>query len=101
MAVRSWLPFGADGVPTQTNDISVSRIACRASLVTDTRPESTTSRINSWMPSSRIGDLRLRISSSLTGSMSTPTTSMSVAREARERHRANVAEPEDADALGR
>ncbi len=30
MAVRSWLPLAADGVPTQTNESSVSRIALRA-----------------------------------------------------------------------
>jgi hypothetical protein len=74
IAVRSWLPFAADGVPTQTNEISVSEIARRASLVTETRPESTTSAINSWIPSSRIGDLRLRIRPSFVGSMSTPMT---------------------------
>ena len=29
MALRSWLPFAADGVPTQTNDTSVSCMALR------------------------------------------------------------------------
>ena len=37
--MRSWLPFAAEGVPTQTNESSVSRIASAASSVTDTRPE--------------------------------------------------------------
>src|SRR6185436_10341151 len=71
-AVRSWPPLAAEGVPTQMNDTSVSSTARSASCVTLTRPESTTSRISSWMPSSRIGDLRARIRSSLARSTSTP-----------------------------
>ncbi len=38
MAPWSWLPFAADGVPTQINDMSLSRTALPASVVTDTLP---------------------------------------------------------------
>ena len=34
----SWLPLAADGVPTQTSEISLPQTAWRTSVVTATRP---------------------------------------------------------------
>ncbi len=65
IAETSWLPFGLEGVPTQTNERSVSRTAWATSFVTRTRPEATTSRVSSCTPSSTMGERPLRMRSSL------------------------------------
>ena len=55
IAVRSWLPFGRAGVPTQTNERSVERIASRTESVIVTVPPRITARVSSWMPVSTMG----------------------------------------------
>ena len=96
-AVWSWLPLAADGVPTQISDSSVSRRASPALLVTLTRPLATTLAISSTMPSSTTGVLPSRISCSFAASTSTPSDVVTLARQAGQRHGADVTESEDAD----
>ncbi len=85
MADWSWLPLGAEGVPTQTSESSVFSTASRVSRVTSTRPLAATWAIRSIMPSSTTGVLPAAIRSSFAWSTSTPTTRWpSRARHARE-----------------
>ena len=75
MAPWSWLPLAAEGVPTQTSEMSVASTASAASVVTRTWPLAATCCISSTMPSSTTGVLPAAMRSSLVRSMSTPTTS--------------------------
>ena len=63
------------GVPTQTNDTSVARIASRTESVTVTLPLRMMLRVSSWMPVSTIGACPRRSISSFDSSMSTPVIS--------------------------
>ena len=97
IAPWSWLPFGADGVPTQTNAISLSRTACR-----DVRGDADAAACGGLLHEldhALLHDRRLAgaISSSFARSTSTPMTSLAVARQACERYRADVSEAENAD----
>ena len=74
IAVWSWLPFGADGVPTQISETSVASTACRVSRLTETRPLATVSAISCTIPSSTTGVRPAAIRSSFAWSTSTPTT---------------------------
>ena len=67
-------PPGAEGVPTQTSEMSVLNTAARASVVTVRSPAATTSAVRSPIFSSTTGDLPCRRDSTLSGLTSTPTT---------------------------
>ncbi len=49
------LPFGADGVPTQTSEMSVSRMAAATSVVAVSDPSATTDAVSSPIRSSTTG----------------------------------------------
>ena len=97
IAPWSWLPLAADGVPTQTSEISLSRTAAAASVVTLTRPLAATLRISSTMPSSTTGVLPARDEVELGLFDVDADDVVAVARQAGERHRADIAQAEDAD----
>jgi hypothetical protein len=66
--------LAAEGVPTQTSEMSLPSTACSVSVVTVTRPLAATCCIRSTMPSSTTGVLPAAMRSSLVRSMSTPIT---------------------------
>src|SRR4030095_13580315 len=74
IAVWSWLPLGAEGVPTQRSEISLSSTAARVSRVTETRPLATTCVMRSTMPSSTTGVFPAEMRSSLAWSTLAPVT---------------------------
>jgi hypothetical protein len=79
--------LGADGVPTQTRDTSLSLTASAASVVARNEPSPTVFAISSPMRSSTIGAWPLLIRSTFTGLTSTPTTWCPIeARQAAETH---------------
>jgi hypothetical protein len=81
------LPFGADGVPTQTSEIALQATASAASVVARRLPSRTARSTSSPIRSSTIGARPALIMSALTGLTSTPTTSCPIeARQAAETH---------------
>jgi hypothetical protein len=97
IAPWSWLPLAADGVPTQTREMSLSSTARCASVVTATRPLAATCCIRSTMPSSTTGCLAGHDQVELGGVDVDADHLVAIARQAGQRHGTHVAQAEDAD----
>ena len=93
MAVRSWLPLAADGVPTQTNDTSVSRIA-RSGIVGHGHA-ARIDHVAHQLLDALFENRRLARADQLELHRIDVDAdhAVAVARQARERHRADVTQP--------